>query len=156
MLSPSLSIHDRRPASAGAVRAVSIATNSGNMFEKSPSQRQPFRSVVKPQQNHFLLSSGAMHSWVKGDHGNKKSPRRSLSPATSTSPTPATSRHATAERNFYRRAVPEAVQSTPSMTLVSPSGRIKLGEIREEPKRLLSATNRRMTTSEVYLQEFRP
>ena len=137
---------------------MSFTTNGANMFEKSPSQRQPFRSIVKPEQNHFLLCPGAIHAWVKTDdgkyHGNLKSPRRSPSP--STSPSPATSNRANGERYFYGRTLPEAVQSAPSMTAVSPPGRIRLGKIREEPKRLLSANNRRMTTSEVYLQEFRP
>lgn len=122
------------------------------MFEKSPSsQRQPFRSVVKPEQNYFLLSKGKFHAWVTNDDGNVKSPgqvRRSPSPSTSTSPTPS--------RDFRGRTSQEGAQSSPALSVVSPSGKIKLGKIREEPKKLLSATNRRMTTSEVYLQEFRP
>lgn len=155
MVPSSPSNHDRRPASAGgAVRASFNGTSSSSnfMLEKSPSsQKQPFRSVVKPEQNCFLLSNGKFHAWVTNDDGNAKSPgqvRRSPSPSTSTSPTPG--------RDFHGRTSQEGVQSSPALSMISPSGKIKLGKIREEPKKLLSATNRRMTTSEVYLQEFRP
>lgn len=160
MLTCSPSIHDRRPVSAGAVRAsfTGMSSSIGNiMFEKSPCQKEPFRSVVKPEQNHFLLSSDKFHAWVTSDDGNNvKSPgqpRRSPSPSTSTSPTPG---RAISERDFYGRTPPEGVQSSPAMALVSPSGKIKLGKIREEPRKVLSSTNRRMTSTEVYLQEFRP